>query len=93
MTVTLAVPKRVGRKTVWIRATVSDYWNEVQCDDREITARLLEVRPDRGPGYLPPPVLAWARAAERVLSARVESIEEPSGEAPPGVVMGPIFES
>jgi hypothetical protein len=29
----------------------------------------------------------WARAAQRVLLARVESIEEPSGDTPPGVVM------
>jgi len=88
MQIQLSVPKRVGRRTIWVKATLTDDWAAV-CDDAEITARLDSLKPEWPLGYLPPPVSKWARAAERVLSARIESIEGP-GEMPPGVVCSGI---
>ncbi|MGA3020309.1 MAG: hypothetical protein ABSF62_24580 [Bryobacteraceae bacterium] len=85
----LSVPKRVGRRTIWVKATLSDEWAAV-CDDAAIAARLDSLKPAWPLGYLPPPVTEWAHAAEQALSARIESIEEPSGEMPPGVVCSGI---
>ena len=86
--VVLSVPKRVGRRTVWVKAVISDAWStSPDCNDLDITAQLVSLRPEWPLGYLPPPTMEWARTAERVLSARIDSIEEPSGEMPPGVVM------
>ena len=81
--VVLSVPKRVGRRTVWVKAVLSDAWSASPvCKDLDTTARLVSLRPEWPLGYLPPPVTEWARAAERVLSARIDSIEGPRGNAP-----------
>jgi len=89
--ITLRVPKRMGRRTVWVKAVISDEWSASPvCKDFDVTALMVSVRPDWPLGYLPPPTMEWARAAERVLSARIESIEEPSGDTPPGVVCSGI---
>jgi hypothetical protein len=87
-TVVLSVPKRVGRRTRWVKAVISDAYSASPfCKDFEVTALLISVRPEWPLGYLPPPTEAWARAAERVLSARIESIEKPaSDEVDPGVM-------
>jgi hypothetical protein len=89
MRILLFVPKRVGCKTVWVKVTLSDLWS-AECADAEIAARLDSFRPAWPLGYLPPPAMEWARTAERVLSARIESIQGPSGETPPGVVCSGI---
>jgi len=88
--ITLRVPKRVRRRTVWVKAVISDaWWASPVCKDLDTTARLVALRPEWPLGYLPPPVTQWAHAAERVLSARIESIDGP-GEMPPGVVCSGI---
>jgi hypothetical protein len=89
--IVLAIPKRKGRRTRWIKAEISDRWiTSPVCKDFETTALLVSVRPEWRYGYLPAPVRQWAEAAEAILGARVVSIEEPSGEIPPGVVMGSL---
>lgn len=90
MRIQLSVPKRVGRRTVWVKAVISDNWSASPvCKDFDVTALLVSLRPDWPLGYLPPPVTQWAHAAERVLSARIDSIEGP-GKMPPGVVCSGI---
>jgi hypothetical protein len=86
--VTISVPKRVGRRTVWVQAVLSDAWSASPvCKDLDITARLVSLRPEWPLGYLPPPALEWASAAERVLGARLERVEDPAGDKPPdGIV-------
>ena len=88
MRIQLSVPKRVGRRTTWVKATLTDDWAAVS-NDAEIAARLDSLKPEWPRGYLPPPVTQWAHAAETVLSARIDSIEGP-GKMPPGVVCSGI---
>lgn len=87
ISVVLSIPKRVGRKTTWVRAALVDW--RVVCSDAEMAARLLQLRPD-SPSYLPPATQEWANAAEQVLSARVVSIEARQTDGPdPGVCFSP----
>jgi hypothetical protein len=64
----LSVPRQMRHRTKWVRAALVDW--TILCRDKEVVARLLEVRPD-SPGYLPPATEAWAQKAVQLLSAKI----------------------
>jgi len=86
--VLLSVPKRVGRRTLWVKAVITDDWGRSpDCKDLDTATRLAALRPEWLQSYLPPPTIEWAQAAEKLLSARLMRIEELSDSPDPeGIV-------